>query len=285
MKRLLALGSLIYCLTVNAQSLFVVQSATISDLYGSTIVAKILENENGATDHIGYFNARQFTHDRSAYSRGLLAGVLRENIKLAKPKIILFLGEPVVEVGVPVKYSSVLVGAASFNSVALKAASIHNKKWSSVYVVSDSSILANLRLQELRGQLKDVEVDVRVVSTVLEYRDVLLKLQREPTGTLVLNVFTLLDEWKEPVGYDEIEQLLVATNRTHVEVGICRRGFKTAFALGPTPMEAANLAMLPYSQQSKTHISSCANLHRSMTLWPEVYRATMGKYDIVEGGQ
>lgn len=285
MKRLLALGSLIYCLTVNAQSLFVVQSATISDLYGSTIVAKILENENGATDRIGYFNARQFTHDRSAYSRGLLAGVLRENIKLAKPKIILFLGEPVVEVGVPVKYSSVLVGAASFNSVALKAASIHNKKWSSVYVVSDSSILANLRLQELRGQLKDVEVDVRVVSTVLEYRDVLLKLQREPTGTLVLNAFTLLDEWKEPVGYDEIEQLLVATNRTHVEVGICRRGFKTAFALGPTPMEAANLAMLPYIQQSKTHISSCANLHRSMTLWPEVYRATMGKYDIVEGGQ
>lgn len=285
MKRLLALGSLIYCLTVNAQSLFVVQSATISDLYGSTIVAKILEKENGSTDRIGYFNARQFTHDRSPYSRELLARVLRENIALAKPKIVLFLGEPVVDVGIPVKYSSVLVGSTSFNTVALKAASIHDKKWSSIYVISDASILANLRLQELRDQLKGVKFDVREVSTVIEYRDVLLTLQSEPRGTLVLNAFTLLDEWNEPVCYDEIEQLLVATNRNHVEVGICRRGFKAAFALGPTPKEAATIAMLPYSQQSKTHISSCANLHRSMAMWPEVYRATMGKYDLVEGGQ
>lgn len=284
MRRLLAIGSLIYCVMANAQSLLVVQSSTVNDLYGNTIIAKILEDQNGSVDHIAVFNARQFTHDRSKHSREILVKVLRFTVEQSPPSELLFLGEPVVDVGVPAKYSSVLIGSATFNTTALKAASIYNKKWSSVYIISGTSILANLRLQELRKQLGDVEPEVTTVSTVLEYRAALLALQDSPKGTLVLNVFTLLDEWQEPVGFDEIEDLMVKTNRRHVDVGICRNGFKTTLAIGPTPAEAAALATAPYSQASNSHISSCANLSRVVPKWLGIYRATMGKYDIVEGG-
>lgn len=284
MRRLLAIGSLIYCVMANAQSLLVVQSDTVHDLYGNTIIAKILEDQNGAVDHIAVFNARQFSHDRSEHSREILARVLKTYTDQSKPSMLLFLGEPVVELGVPMKYSSVLIGSTTFNSTALKAASVYNKKWSPVYVISDDSILANLRLQELRQQLDGVDLEVTVVSTVLEYRRALLELQDQPKGTLVLNAFSLLDEWQEPVGYVEIEDLLVKTNRRHVDVGICRNGFKTTLAVGPTPEEAATLAMATYNQASTSHISSCANLSRIVPNWLGLYRATMGKYDIVEGG-
>ncbi|AGS82128.1 hypothetical protein O152_gp233 [Pseudomonas phage PaBG] len=284
MRRLLAIGSLIYCVMANAQSLLVVQSATVNDLYGNTIIAKILEDQNGSVDHIAVFNARQFTHDRSAHSREILSKVLRTYVEHSKPSALLFLGEPIVDVGIPTQYSSVLIGSTSFNTTALKAASIYNKHWSPVYVISDNSVLANLRLQELRRQLDGIELDVTTVSTVIEYRQALLDLQDQPKGTLVLNAFSLLDEWQDSVGFAEIENLLVKTNRRHVDVGICRNGFKTTLAIGPTPAEAAALATAPYSQASNSHISSCANLSRVVPKWLGLYRATMGKYDIVEGG-
>lgn len=284
MRRLLAIGSLIYCVMANAQSLLVVQSSTVHDLYGNTIIAKILEDQHGAVDHVAVFNARQFSHDRSAHSREILAKVLKDYTEKSKPSLLLFLGEPEVPVGVPTKYSPVLTGPKTFNTTALKAASIYNKKWSPIYVISDDSILANLRLQELRQQLDGVELEVTAVSTVLEYRRALLELQDQPRGTVILNAFSLLDEWQEPVGYAEIEDLLVKTNQRHVDVGICRNGFKTTLAIGPTPEEAAALAMAPYNQASTSHISSCANLSRIVPKWLGLYRATMGKYDTVEGG-
>lgn len=282
MKAALAIGSLIYCLTANAQNLLVVQSATIHDLYGNTIVSKILDSEK--VKAMTVFNARQFTNDSSTYSRKNLDRVLEAYVKEHKPAIILFLGEPSIDVGVPTKYSPVLFGGETFNSVAVTAAAAYNSKWDPVYVVSDNSALAALRLVELRKQLKDVKIETYNVTTVLEYRQALQKLQGEPKGTLVLNAFTLVDEWNENVGYDEIEKLLVTANKRHLDVGICRTGFRTTLALGPTPAEAASIALSSYSQPFKSHISSCANLTRVKSRWLKVYRTSMGKFDTVEGG-
>ncbi|MNG01789.1 hypothetical protein D3C84_847830 [compost metagenome] len=141
-----------------------------------------------------------------------------------------------------------------------------------------------MRLADLKKQLGEKKTEEFDVDTVLEFRTLLQKLQGEPKGTIVLNVFTLVDEWNSNVGYTEIEKLLVTANSRHLDVGICRTGFKTTFALGPTPSEAAVIAMGVYDQSSKSHISSCANLKRVKAKWLPVYRVSIGKFDIVEGG-
>lgn len=282
MKWLWALGSLILCSTANAQSLLVVQSATINDLYGNTIVAKMLTDESDG--QIDVFNARQFAQDTSSYSRSNLATVLKSVIAQRKPALVVFLGESALDVGMPASHSSVLFGTETFNTAAVIAASAYNTKWDPIYIISDHSSLGILRLVDLQKQLGDRKTEVYDVDTVIEYRTVLQQLQAEPKGTIVLNVFSLRDEWNEIVGYGEIEKLLVQANKRHIDVGICRTGFKTTFALGPTPAEAASIAMSTYDQPFKSHISSCANLTRLKSRWLQVYRASMGKFDIVEGG-
>lgn len=284
MKWVLVVASLILCSTVNAQSLTVVQSATIYDLYGNSIVSKMLVNE---TDHrIGVFNVREFSHDASARSRDSLKVVVKEWVGRRKPTpdLVIFLGEPVFDVGIPSKYSSVLIGSEAFNTVAITAASAYNSQWDPIYMINGTSPLSILRATELKRQLGDRKVESFDVDTVLDYRKLLQKLQGEPKGTIVLNVFSLLDEWRKPVGYGEIEKLLLTANSRHIDVGLCRDGFKTTFALGPTASEAVDLAMFSYEQSTKTHISSCANLGRVKAKWFDVYRKSMGKFDVVEGG-
>lgn len=282
MKWVLVVASLILCSTVNAQSLSVVQSATIYDLYGNTIIQKMLVNED---DHmIDVFNVREFAHDNSAYSRDSLTKVVKAWVEKRKPGLVVFLGEPALPVGYPSKYSSVLFGGETFNMVAATALGTYNAKQDAIYIITDNSALAALRLADLKKQLGDKKPEVYDVDTVLDFRKLVQKLQGEPKGTIVLNVFTLVDEWNANVGYTEIEKLLVTANSRHLDVGICRTGFKTTFALGPTPAEAAVLAMAAYDQPSKPHISSCANLKRVKAHWLPVYRASIGKFDIVEGG-
>lgn len=282
MKWVLAAISLILCSTGNTQSLSVVQSATIHDLYGNTIIQRMLVNED---DHmIDVLNVREFTHDRSTYSRDVLTKVVKAWVEKRKPGLVVFLGEPALAIGFPTKYSSVLFGGWTFNMVAATALGTYNAKFNPIYIITDSSAIAALRLVELQVQLGSTTSDVFSVDTVLDFRNVLQKLQGEPKGTIVLNVFSLVDEWNANVGYSEIEKLLVTANSRHLDVGICRTGFKTTFALGPTPGEAAILAMAAYDQPSKPHISSCANLKRVKAKWLPVYRASIGKFDIVEGG-
>lgn len=282
MKWVLVVASLILCSTVNAQSLSVVQSATIHDLYGNTIIQKMLTNED---DHmIDVLNVREFSHDTSTYSRDSLTGVVKAWVEKRKPDLVIFLGEPALNVGVSTKYSSVLFGGETFNMVAATALGTYNPKQSAIYIITDNSALAALRLADLKKQLGDTKPEVFDVDTVLDFRKLVQTLQGEPKGTIVLNVFTLVDEWNANVGYTEIEKLLVTANSRHLDVGICRTGFKTTFALGPTPSEAAVIAMAAYDQPSKPHISSCANLTRVKAKWLTVYRASLGKFDIVEGG-
>lgn len=282
MKWVLAVGSLILCSTVNAQSLSVVQSATIYDLYGNTIIEKMLANED---DHmIDVLNVREFAHDQSAYSRDSLTKVVKTWVDTRKPKLVVFLGEPALNIGYPTKYSSVLFGGETFNMVAATALGAYSSKREAIYIISDNSALAALRLTDLKKQLGEKKSEEFDVDTVLEFRTLLQKLQGEPKGTIVLNVFTLVDEWNSNVGYTEIEKLFVTANSRHLDVGICRTGFKTTFALGPTPAEAAIIAMGVYDQPSKSHISSCANLKRVKAKWLPVYRVSIGKFDIVEGG-
>lgn len=282
MKWLLVVGLLILCVTGNAQSLSVVQSAIVHDLYGNTIVSKMLTDED---DHmIDVLNVREFAHDNSSYSRDALTKVVRNWVGIRKPGLVLFLGEPALDIGVPTKYSSVLFGGQTFNMVAVTAAADYNSKWDPIYIINGHSSLALLRYADLAKQLEGKKLEVFDVGTVLEYRTVIHNLQSEAKGTIVLNVFSLVDEWKNNVGFNEIESLLVTSNKRHVDVGICRSGFKTTFALGPTPAEAALLAMAAYNQPKKSHISSCANLDRVKANWLPVYRTSLGKFDLVEGG-
>lgn len=284
MKRLLASLSLIYVITVSAQSLLVVQSAQIHDLYGNSIVTALLETEG--IEQVDVFHARLFTHDSSEYSRTNLKRVLKAHVERAKPAEILFLGEPVIDVGVPYKYTPILVGSKSFNTTALTAARDYNPEWNKIYIVSGPSHVAQLRQANLQTHMDGFDVETFTVSTVADFQKRLLSLQDEPKGIIVLNAFTLLDEWKQDVGYAELEEILVSVNKRHLDVGLCRRKFDTALALGPTPEEAAALASSSYhvAENELPHISSCANLRRLSSKWLPVYRKSQGKFDIVVGG-
>lgn len=284
MKRLLVLASLIYSLSTNAQSLLLVQSATVNNLYGNAIANALLRREK--VDSIDVFHARTFAHDVSDYSRDALKKAVEAYLQQAKPSEVLFVGERPegLNMQIPSKYTPLLFGADSVNDVALRAASIYNPKWNKVYIVTGPSFNSKLREAEIAKWAEGLEVETFRVSTVLEYRKVLLDLQKQDTGTLVMNVFGLLDEWNQNVGYGELEDILLATNKRHLDVGICRDGFDTTFALGPTPEEAATRVIALYSSNLKSHISSCANLLRLKEKWLPVYRKTTGRFDVVIGG-
>lgn len=283
MKWLLASLSLIYSLTVSAQSLLVVQSAQIHDLYGNSIVTALLTDQG--VEHVDVFHARLFINDASDYSRTNLRRVLLEYVKKNKPANVLFLGEPELDIGVPIKYSSVIVGGEDYNTTALTALRNYDADYNHVYIVSGPSHVSQLRKDSLVKKLDGFEISTYTVTTVLDFQKRLLALQDEPRGIVVLNAFTLLDEWNQDVGFAELENIFVSVNKRHLDVGLCRRKFKTTFGLGPTPKEAAELAMDSYHNGTNVpHISSCANLSRVKKRWLPVYRKAQGNFDIVIGG-
>lgn len=274
--------TIISCLSAHAQGLLIIQSAAISDLYGNSIATYILETKETESDYVTVFRSRNFSHDRSERSRDVLTGVISSYVEEAKPTEILVLGNPVLALGMPAIHHPILSGSQFFNNSALEAAPSFNVDWAPVYMISGRSVIESLRRQTVLDNV-DRGVNVVYVDTVQQYHKALLNLQKEPRGTLILNVFSVLDEWQQPVGYDTIEEIAVKTNTRHLDVGVCREGFKTALALGPTAREAAIMAMSSYSSEA-THISSCANLRRLNRYWPGVYKATSGRYDLVEGG-
>lgn len=250
------------------------QSHVVSDLYGNDIASKLVQDDAVMT----VFNARNFTFDRSRHSRSSLGAVITETAETARVNSAVFLEEPSGLTKLDETYIPLLSATTEFNDVALRAASLANEDWTPVYVISDTTRTAALR-QAWLGQT-GVDLTVRRVRTLAEFRSTIYSLNDEPKGTIVLNAFTLLDEWNKPIGYTQIEKAFVSARSKHVDVGVCRPGFLTTFALGPSVEEAANVVRAVLRRDVLHPTGSCVNLKRAAT--SNVYRSALGRFDMVQ---
>lgn len=274
-RQLLAAVSIIYCLTLNAQELLV-QSSVVSDLYGNSIATYFIREQD--KNYMPVFNARQFAFDSSVHSRNSLRTALLHHSERLGVDTLIYLGEPMLNTGLNEVYVP-MPPPTEFNDIALRAAQTANPRNTNVYVINDNSYGSRSRKVLFAA---DLDLEHYHVRTLQELRLLMRELDSLPRGTVVLNAFSLLDDWNKPVGFAQVEREFVQSNTKHVEVGVCRPGFRTAFALGPSSSEAALIAYAYVYGLPRPTFGSCVNLERAVSRWSSVYRATMGQYDEVQ---
>lgn len=268
LKYACAVVSIIYCLTAAAQELFV-QSSVVTDLYGNAPISAALSDTP-----VILFKARQFAHDSNARSRTTLAYVIMDLSAHLGVSTVIYLGEPLVDASITEVYVPVLVSNET-NLVALQARSIFNPSRTDVYVINDRT--HDSKERRLLIESSGLEAHHYEVQSLQEMRSVLRSLSGLTPGTLVLNAFSLRDDWNRVVKYRAIEQEFVSFKSPHVDVGVCIPGFRTSFALGPSIEDVSSLLV-----EETYSIGSCVNLNKATTKWNKVYRSTMGRYDYVE---
>ena len=252
------------------------QSSVVSDLYGNSTATHFIREQE--LEIMFVFNARHFAFDTSVHSRNSLRSALLHHSERLGAKTLIYLGEPVLNTGLNEIYVP-LIPPTEVNDIALRAAQIANPRNYRIYVINDDSYSSRSRKVLFAS---DLDVEHFHVSTLQELRMLMRELNQQPQGTVVLNAFSLLDDWNKPAGFTTVEREFVQSNTKHVEVGVCRPGFRTAFALGPSVSEIALLAHAYVHNLPRPSLGSCVNLERAVSRWSSVYRATMGLYDEVQ---
>lgn len=196
-----------YSLLASAGTL-VVQSHTITDLYGVTFAAEV---GNDVVMLNQRARPKDVTHTLNAF------------VQAEKFKDVLVLGQPYQIDGS--KRLSV-VSQFTLNKV------IKDK----VYVLQGNDDLARERLAQIQKQVSVTEVFE--VKTEHDVRKAMLQLNKKDKGFLILNAFDVRDNWNAKLPYTAIEDIVIETNKTQVEVGICYKDFRTALAIGPAPDDA-----------------------------------------------
>lgn len=123
-----------------------------------------------------------------------------------------------------------------------------------VYVLNGTSKLEQIRGAEIEKQAKVNAVFT--VKTEYDLRKALAAFRSLPTGYIIINVFTILDNWEEKHSFKYIEDIVIASRLKHIEVGVCYPGFKTAMAVGPTIDDVQKVL------QGESSTSICASLDR-----------------------
>lgn len=140
-----------------------------------------------------------------------------------------------------------------------------------VYVLSGTSKLEQLRGAEIAKQAK---VDATfTVTSEYDLRKALVTSRRLPTGYVIINVFSLKNNWGENNSYKYIENIVIGSRLNHVEVGVCYPGFKTAMAVGPTIDDVQKVL------KGESSSSICVSLDRLHSLdRMEVYSQQTGNF-------
>ena len=240
------LASLIYLysmMAVAAPETLVVQSYAITNLYGTSFAEEISSHvvllDQGA-------RPKDVTH------------ILNQYAQTEKYKDVTLLGQ-LYPIESSKRFS--ILSQFTLNKV------ITDK----VYVLSGTGELETERLAVIKSQIPVTEVFE--VKTEHDVRLALIKLKGKDKGFLILNAFNVRDNWNAKLPYTAIESIVVEANRTHVEVGICHKDFKTALAIGPTPDDA--IIVLTGGKST----SICASLERLKKLGSmEVYNQLSGTF-------
>lgn len=245
MRALLLLLSLM-CGSVSAESIYVVQSKNISSIYEDS-VAQALKRLRPEAD-IRVLMVRDFHRDRFSLSKEITERMILR--RAAEYDNLILLGYDVsflqIEGKTPL-YIPVLVdnaisgnlGPASPSSLlhGIEVAREHTTLLgSSIYILSDSSNLSQLRSSEFKERLvldKSIRLKEITVKSASELRGVLVDLNTDEQGVIVNNVFSLLDD---DTYYDlnmrDVDEIISDINRKHVEVSVLKSGLTTAIGFG-----------------------------------------------------
>lgn len=233
-----------YSLSVSATDLFV-QSRVVTDLYGDAYLYKL--------------DARNVVYlDRQARQTDVTHAIAN-HVKAQSFTNVVMLGQ----------YHS--INAARhipiLTQFVLPAAIVKGP----VYVLQGRSKLEAERKAVIEKQVKiSKEYEIE---TDFDLRKALGELRSEPSGFVIINVFSLKDNWGEKRSYQSIEEVVTTYRTGHVDVGVCYPGFRTALAIGPT-LDDVDLVL-----KGENSSSLCASLERLRRLGHiELYSQSSGKF-------
>lgn len=147
-----------------------------------------------------------------------------------------------------------------------------------VYALNGTSKLEVMRGAEIERQAK-VNASF-TVATEYDLRKALIAIRSLPTGYVIINVFTIHDNWGDKLSFKYIEDTVIDARLKHIEVGVCYPGFKTAIAIGPTVDDVQKVL------QGESSTSMCASLERLHALdRMEVYSQQSGNFYRVNPNQ
>lgn len=140
-----------------------------------------------------------------------------------------------------------------------------------VYLLTGTSKLEQIRGAEIEKQAK-VNASFTVKSEY-DLRKAMASFRSLPTGYVIINLFSLRDNWGEKYSYKYIEDIVVSSRLKHLEVGVCYPGYKTALAVGPTIDDVQKVL------KGESSTSVCASLDRLHSLdRMEVYSQQSGNF-------
>lgn len=240
-----------YSLSVSAADLFV-QSKAITDLYGDSFLHKL------NAQNVIYLE-RQARQADVTHSVGVYA-------KAHEYTSIILLGQ----------YHS--INATRHVPILTQFTLPDFMKDKPVYVLSGKTKMEVERKAVIEKTVK-ISKEYEVTSDY-NLRKALVDLRGQPDGFVIINVFSIKDNWGEKRSYMSIEEVVTAYKTGHVDVGICYPGFKTALAIGPT-IDDVDLVL-----KGESSTSLCASLERLRRMGRvELYSQSSGKFYRVKPDQ
>lgn len=252
MKTLVAIVTLIYSMTAVANSDFrepvkVVQSFSMHAIHGNRALEKYAELV-GPVRILTVPNLRR----SSLWERNAVLNLLSKDWGTAKA-----LDFPVGEEALALSNVKVNVTVLTF------------KKNRPIYVISDGSRLATWRQEVIS---KYSEIEVFEVATIQGLRQALHDINDFEPSTVLINAFSIVGDYGHILNYGTIELHVMGYRTKHEIVGVCRKGFQTPYAFGPSEQDVVN------AMQGNTSLSSCVKLTAVGT---DTYAKTRGRYDEV----
>lgn len=258
MKKLVTILFLLFiglgAISPSLADIFIVQSRSVSDIYGDSIGKQMKELHPDWAVHS--LNLRDFSMDRFSQSGSI---TMRRAYERTEPfSNLAILGDEafsqntdhpnVLDTQPLISHSG--TGLASPEAI-LEAITMVLQSASHVrsvyYVFSDTSHLSQARLREF----ENLTVNNRAIDLVsfdiertMELRSQLLKINRyhNDPGVIINNIFRITDEDSFSVVYsDFVDSVITDINKIHVEVGILKSEQSLAIGVGARPESVARM--------------------------------------------
>lgn len=99
-----------------------------------------------------------------------------------------------------------------------------------VYVISDVSDIAAMRLAKMKSQVK--VVGSYFVDTEGQLRNVLQAISKEKKGVIVINAFNIWSDWNRELTYYDIEVRVIKSASKNIVIGVCGPNTEADFSIG-----------------------------------------------------
>jgi len=265
--KLWLIGLFLLSATALAESIpLIIQPYYVKDIYGSEITSHL-------PFKVSVLTLRNFEHDRYRDSRYYaLQRVYKKADVLNRPVFII--GDKLPDV--KGSYLSIFrdktcqcytLGKSTVyddHKPLRKALSILESN--KIYVISDGSEIAKYREDAVQTIMREVNADVEIkhIHSAVELRALLVALNKETRGVLVINAYDIADDSGERLYYRSIESVVTNFNKLHLEIGVYRANHPSALAIGldPADISAVIVSLLQGKAIPEAKVKSSVNVKR-----------------------